>query len=211
MGNKVQFVKGIHYGDEVQSASNIEVTKLGDEIYLLQVYDEIEYDSQTDSPITKNYEPIMLTPNSDLSSIDPEFLEQFSWQFSYAGESTDQWIREAKFSKTRANIDYYWEKNKDIVSIDTILRMVKHKQKVPRNKLFKLRLGGFDQYSKMTPKQLIPLINLDQLRIINSSFDTPTEKASATRWLLRGLPIELAIDKVKCDAEISKAKKQRYQ
>jgi len=97
--SKVEFIKGRHYGDHVQSTENIFVTCLGKEIYQFQIKD------QEESGEIKEYEPIVITPQTDLSSIDESVLEEFDMQMYYEAESGTPEGATAKHSKVRQHIN----------------------------------------------------------------------------------------------------------
>jgi len=91
---RLKIVKGLHYGDCVQSGENLYCEKAGDEQYRFQVCDE--------GPPCRQYEPWMVTPETDLSELSLEILEQMDVQMSYCGECEE--TRDAKFSETRKHV-----------------------------------------------------------------------------------------------------------
>jgi hypothetical protein len=90
---KLKITKTVHYGKYVQSGENLSCEKVGDERYRFQVCDE--------GPPRREFEPWFVTPETDLSEVPLEVLEQMDTQMYYCGE-TDE--RDAKFSETRKHI-----------------------------------------------------------------------------------------------------------
>jgi len=88
---KLKIVKGIHYGDYVQSGENLSCEKAGDELYRFQVCEK-----------GREYEPWIVTPATDLSEVPLDILEQMDHQMSYCGEC--EATRDAKFSETRKHV-----------------------------------------------------------------------------------------------------------
>jgi hypothetical protein len=98
--NKVEFVKGLHYGEYVQSNENITVTCLGKETYQFQIQD---WDEDTEE-IIKSYQPVIITPNSDLNAVEQDILFELDTQMYYEGEKCTKEGLTAKRSKTREHI-----------------------------------------------------------------------------------------------------------
>ena len=91
----LKVVKGLHYGDYVQSGENLSCEKVGDEQYRFQVCDQ--------GPPRRDYEPWIMTPQTDLSDVPSEILQEIDYQMSYCGEG-DGDDRDAKFSETRKHV-----------------------------------------------------------------------------------------------------------
>ena len=89
-GDRLEIVQGRHYGKYVQSGENLNCDKTGEEEYRFQVRED-----------GREYEPWTVTPETDLSGVPLETLEQMDAQMYYCGE-TDE--RDAKFSQTRKHI-----------------------------------------------------------------------------------------------------------
>lgn len=99
----VEFIRGKNFGQYVQSGENLSVTHLEDEVYEFKVIKWKKYPTV----IAGYYDPIIVTPETDLSKISLKILEEFDIQMSYEGDSDDDWVRVAKISKTRDNIKSY--------------------------------------------------------------------------------------------------------
>ena len=95
--SRLKIVKGLHYGDYVQSGENLSCEKAGDERYRFQVRDQ--------TPPRREYEPWFVTPETDLSEVPSEILQEMDYQMSYCGECDDE-SRDAKFSETRKHIQW---------------------------------------------------------------------------------------------------------
>ncbi len=90
---KLKIVKGLHYGNYVQSGENLSCEKVGDEQYRFQVGEK-----------GREYEPWTVTPSTDLSAVPSEMLQEMDHQMSYCGESEE--MRDAKFSETRKHVQW---------------------------------------------------------------------------------------------------------
>ena len=97
--------KGIHYTKYIQSAENLQIDQLAEEVYQFTVVDHANYlpekgilDGAT------SHKPFIITPQTDLQGIPTDILEELGWQMSYEGECDDYQRRAAKFSKTRHHI-----------------------------------------------------------------------------------------------------------
>jgi hypothetical protein len=100
----LQFIEGVNYIDYIEAGENIIITVLGEEIYQFQAHapwDESEL-----------YEPIIITPETDLSSIETGILFAFAPEMYYMGEGGDDIGLTAKRSETREHIwnSYYRRK-----------------------------------------------------------------------------------------------------
>jgi hypothetical protein len=62
---------------------------------------------------------------------------------------------------------------------------------------------GRDQFSAMRVASLQAAVSFADREQIEGVFAEPCDQAKAYRWILRGLPIEKAIRKVKTDQEIT--------
>jgi hypothetical protein len=93
---RLEIVQGRHYGKYVQSGENLDCAKAGDEQYRFQVCDQ--------GPPCRTYEPWVVTPETDLSGVPSEVLQEMDYQMSYCGECDDDESRETKFSRTRKHI-----------------------------------------------------------------------------------------------------------
>jgi hypothetical protein len=91
---KLRIVQGLHYGNYVQSGENLYCEKSGDERYCFRVCDQ--------GPPGREYEPWFVTPETDLSEVPSEILQEMDYQMSYCGECDE--TRDAKFSETRKHI-----------------------------------------------------------------------------------------------------------
>jgi hypothetical protein len=91
---RLRIVKGLHYGDYVQSGENLSCEKTGDEVYRFQVRDE--------RPPCREYEPWTVTPETDLSEVPLDLLAEMDTQMYYCGETEE--LRDAKFSETRKHV-----------------------------------------------------------------------------------------------------------
>ena len=92
----IEFIKGKHFGKYIQSGENLSVTHVEDEIYEFKV---IKWKKYPDI-IKGYYESVFITPESDLSKLSQDVLEQLDIQMSYEADSEDDWVRVAKISKT---------------------------------------------------------------------------------------------------------------
>ncbi|MDG6244653.1 MAG: ribonuclease HI family protein [Methanolobus sp.] len=73
----------------------------------------------------------------------------------------------------------------------------------------KLKVGGFDAFSRKRIDELKTEAGKKPSSLILKEFpDDVSLQASALRWMLRGLATDLAIQKVKVDAQIAKKKKK---
>jgi len=86
-----KIVKGLHYGDYVQSGENLSCEKAGEEQYRFQVREA-----------GREFEPWLVTPDTDLSDVPSEILEEMDNQMSCCVETEE--TRDAKFSETRKHI-----------------------------------------------------------------------------------------------------------
>lgn len=73
-------------------AENLNCEKAGSEIYWFQVCDE-----------GRKYKSWIVTPDTDLSGVPLQILEEMDNQMYYCGEGDDE-SRDAKFSVTRKHI-----------------------------------------------------------------------------------------------------------
>jgi hypothetical protein len=90
-----------------------------------------------------------------------------------------------------------------------IKRIIKKGRKAKFSDLTRLR-SGRDRYSTMPLEQLAELAGEAAAKTLRIAFTDDGALASAMRWVLRGLPPQLAIKKVKADQTIAaNAKKQR--
>ena len=89
---RLKIIKAVHYGKYVQSGENLYCDKAGDEVYRFQVRED-----------GQEYEPWFVTPETDLSEVPSEILQEMDYQMSYCGEG-DGDDRDAKFSETRKHI-----------------------------------------------------------------------------------------------------------
>jgi hypothetical protein len=94
---RLKIIKTVHYGKYVQSGANLSCVKTGDEQYRFQVCDE--------GPPRHEYEPWTVAPETDLSEVPLDILQEMDYQMSYCGES-DGDDRDAKFSETRKHIQW---------------------------------------------------------------------------------------------------------
>jgi hypothetical protein len=92
---RLNIIKGIHYGDYIQSAENLRCNKAGLDRYQFQVCDE--------GPPLRKYKPWFVTPETDLSDVPVEILEEMDNEMYYCGECDGE-TRDAKFSETRKHI-----------------------------------------------------------------------------------------------------------
>ena len=92
---RLKIIKEVHYGKYVQSGENLNCDKAGDERYRFQVCEE--------GPPRREYEPWFVTPETDLSEVSSEILQEMDYQMSYCGESDGE-LRDAKFSETRKHV-----------------------------------------------------------------------------------------------------------
>jgi hypothetical protein len=92
---RLNIIKGIHYGDYIQSAENLRCNKAGLDRYQFQVCDQ--------GPPLRKYKSWIVTPETDLSDVPLEILEEMDNQMYYCGEGDDE-SRDAKFSVTRKHI-----------------------------------------------------------------------------------------------------------
>lgn len=67
--------------------------------------------------------------------------------------------------------------------------------------------SGRDKYSRLKYDTLKSLISANDLNVLKESFYDDASVASAIRWCLRGLPLKIAIHKLKIDKEISEGGK----
>jgi len=67
----------------------------------------------------------------------------------------------------------------------------------------KLRVGGRDSYSRQPLTQLRQSINGEDWSVVSEKLRADRDRASCLRWMLRGLPLDKAIRKVRTDMEIS--------
>lgn len=108
MAEPLRLQRGIHYGDYVQSGENIYVRRLGNaDAYEFTIEDERR------SGRRDRYKSFRISPDSDLSLVDPNILDELSIEMGYCGESEDDNYRYAKFSQTRAHIDAYAISNRE--------------------------------------------------------------------------------------------------
>jgi hypothetical protein len=89
---RLKIIKTVHYGKYVQSGENLYCDKTGDDQYRFRVCED-----------GREYEPWTVTPETDLSEVPLEILEEMDTQMYYCGECDDE-SRDAKFSKTRKHI-----------------------------------------------------------------------------------------------------------
>ena len=83
-----KITKSVHYGNYIQSGENLSCERAGDERYRFQVREE-----------GRAYEPWIVTPETDLSEVPTDVLEEMDAEMYYCGE-TDE--RDAKFSETQS-------------------------------------------------------------------------------------------------------------
>ncbi len=102
---RLKIEQGVHYTKYIQSAMNLWVQRLAEEVYQFTVIDYAIYrplegilDGAT------SHKPFIITPQTDLQGIPLDILEELDWQMSYEGECDDYQRRAAKFSKTRRHI-----------------------------------------------------------------------------------------------------------
>ena len=93
---RLEIVQGRHYGDYIQSGENLYCETAGEEQYRFRVCDQ--------SPPRRKYEPWFVTPETDLSGVPLDILEQMDTQMYYCGECDDDESRATKFSETRKHI-----------------------------------------------------------------------------------------------------------
>lgn len=108
MSNKISLEKNIHYKEVagflevkkvgivkqpyIQSGENISVKRINQE----------EFEFQIDG-----LKPFIITPNTDLSDLSDETIEQLAEEMYLCGESSDDYHRFAKFSETRKHLQSY--------------------------------------------------------------------------------------------------------
>lgn len=68
---------------------------------------------------------------------------------------------------------------------------------------------GRDEFSSLRLPKLRELVSPDDARIVTGEFDDDSDIARCLRWILRGLPVEKAIKKVRTDLEITERVKER--
>ena len=85
---------------------------------------------------------------------------------------------------------------------NAIMKFVKKGNKNSFKDYMGLKSGGKDKYSSMKIDKLKDLIDNELInKVLENNFDSKYE-AITYRWLLRGLPVDMAIHKVKVDLEI---------
>jgi hypothetical protein len=110
MSNKISLEKNIHYKKVagflevkkvgiikqpyIQAGENISVKRIGEE----------EFEFQIDG-----LKSFVITPNTDLDGLSDATIEQLSEEMYLCGESSDDYHRFAKFSKTRKHLKSYIE------------------------------------------------------------------------------------------------------
>ncbi|WP_406657098.1 ribonuclease HI family protein [Methanolobus sp. ZRKC2] len=67
-----------------------------------------------------------------------------------------------------------------------------------------MKVGGLDSFSRIRIEKLRKLAGIEAANLAKKEFAEETHQASVLRWMLRGLAADLAVRKVKVDAEISK-------
>lgn len=65
-----------------------------------------------------------------------------------------------------------------------------------------LKSGGKDKYSSMKIDKLKDLIDEEAIKKVSINEFDPKYEAVTYRWILRGLPVDMAIHKVKIDLEV---------
>ncbi|QLC50185.1 ribonuclease HI family protein [Methanolobus zinderi] len=74
----------------------------------------------------------------------------------------------------------------------------------------RLKVGGRDSFSSKRIEELEKLAGKDATKLVKKEFSSDLKnQASALRWMLRGLAADLAVQKVKVDAEISKKREKK--
>ena len=89
-------------------------------------------------------------------------------------------------------------------SLDTIIEKFVSKGNKLKFKDYMTFKSGRDKFSNMSTKILIDMCPQETTDLINRTFSDQKNIDSSMRWYLRGLPIDMAIHKVKVDIEISK-------
>jgi hypothetical protein len=103
--SKLTLINGRHYHSYIQSGENIRVDRIADEVYEFKIIVWNKYPKSV-----KNYcESFQINPETDLSEVSTEILEELAIEMGYCGEVDNDWIRGAKFSKTRKHIQSYYQ------------------------------------------------------------------------------------------------------
>ncbi len=97
--NQPKFEKGTHYDNIVDALDNVEVKYISEEVYQFHI---VERDRKGN--LIKSYEPIIITPDTDLSLINKDILYEFDMSMYYWGEGNSKEGLKAKRSNTRQNI-----------------------------------------------------------------------------------------------------------
>jgi hypothetical protein len=66
-----------------------------------------------------------------------------------------------------------------------------------------LRVGGMDEYSRLGYAELKNRMTPGAIVMTEAALEIHAERAKVYRWVLRGLPVDYAIRKVKTDLEVS--------
>lgn len=94
------------------------------------------------------------------------------------------------------------------VALTSQLHHLVNKGKKAKFKDFVNLKSGRDHLSSKKLPDLITLCHPEDVLQVQSTFSDNTTQASALRWILRGLPVDMAIHKIKVDLEINANAKQ---
>lgn len=95
----------------------------------------------------------------------------------------------------------YLEYKNSTFSATDIVKLIKEGSPITYKTLRGLKVGGRDRYSSYSADELIDEIGDDNYQKIKSKIKKEADPKSAAKWVLRGLPIDLAIKKVNLDVD----------
>lgn len=121
-------------------------------------------------------------------------------QLLAAADATIEWVPGKKNPADRLSREAIGVWNRGNRSVDRIAPIPMDRL---RFKDFASLKCGRDEFSKLRLPKLTAMVDQQVVEVASGAFDDGKDVAACLRWVLRGLPVDKAIRKVKTDLEIS--------